>query len=315
MVTQFKTSKMSKTEFEELFNKVCNWGRWGPDDERGTLNYITPDRIRAAASLVRTGRSVSLQIPIDKVTGPDNPRPAYHYMVQTYDVGGGVEPQFSTDYLACEVHGDCHTHIDALCHVAYKGKLFNGKPTSLVTSTGAKRMDITAYAHGIVGRGVLLDIASLRGVKWLEPGESVSRDELESAEKKVGLRLGPGDIFLFRTGQHRRRLELGPWDVGPGGEGRAGLDPRTMLLLHERKVAAFLPEGDGETIPSSVETVSDPIHTLQIVAMGMVCADSLQFEELVKLCEEEQRWEFMLVATPLRLPGGTGSLFNPIAIF
>ena len=307
---------MSMQEFDELFKRVSNWGRWGPNDNLGTLNYITPAHVRAAAALVRSGRSVSLSIPINKVAGPDNPNPPNHHMLMTYDTHSSLgEPQFAMDYFGSGCHGDCHTHIDALCHVAYKGKLYNGKPTSAVTSQGASIMDIAAYAHGIVGRGVLLDIPRLRGVKWLEPGEAVTVEELEAAEKAEGVRLGEGDIFVFRTGHHRRRLELGPWNPGYDGEGKAGLHPNTMLLLHERKVGAFLPDGDGETVPSNVEGVADPIHALQIGAMGMACADSLQFEELVKVCEEEQRWEFMVVAAPLRLPQGTGSLFNPIAIF
>jgi hypothetical protein len=122
-------------------------------------------------------------------------------------------------------------------------------------------------------------------------------------------------VFVFRTGHHRRRLELGPWNNGYDGEGKAGLLAETILLLHERKVAAFFPDGDGETVPSNVEGVAYPIHALQIAAMGMACADSLQFEELVKVCEEEKRWEFLVIAAPLRLPRGTGSLFNPLAIF
>jgi kynurenine formamidase len=176
-------------------------------------------------------------------------------------------------------------------------------------------MDITAFAHGIVGRGVLLDIPRLRGVKWLEPGEAVTREELEAAERAQNIRLVAGDILIFRTGHHRRRLEVGPWNPGYDGEGRAGLHATALTLLHERQVAVFFPDGDGETVPSKVEGVAYPIHALQIPAMGMVCADSLQFEELVKVCEEEKRWEFMVVAAPLRLPRGTGSLFNPIAIF
>ena len=309
-------NRMSDQEFAELFKKVSNRGRWGPNDERGTLNYLTSVRLRAATELFRSGRSVSMAIPINEVAGPDNPHPPVHHMIRTYDVHSKLgEPQFVLDYFGTEVHGDCHTHIDALCHVAYKGELYNGKPTSAVTSQGPDLMDITAYAHGIVGRGVLLDIPRLRGVKWLEPGEAVTDDELEAAEKAEGVRLGEGDMFLFRTGHHRRRLELGPWNNGYDGEGRAGLDPNTMLMLHERKVAVFLPDGDGETVPSNVEGVAYPIHALQIAAMGMACADNLQFEELAKICEEEHRWEFMVVLAPLRLPRGTGSLLNPIAIF
>jgi len=309
-------SHMTAAEFDRLFEKVCNWGRWGPDDQLGTLNYITRDHIRAAATLVRTGRSVSMAVPINTVAGPDNPRPAFHYMVQAYDTQNThTEPQFALDYLACEFHGDCHTHIDALCHIAYRGKLYNGKPMTAVTSRGPLSMDITTYANGIVGRGVLLDIPRLRGVKWLEPGEAVTGEELEEAEKAQDVRLREGDVLLFRTGHHRRRLELGPWNVGYDGEGKAGLHSDAMLMLHERRVAAFLPDGDGETVPSNVEGVAYPVHALQICAMGMAACDSLQFEELVKVCEEEKRWEFMVVAAPLRMPGGTGSLFNPIAIF
>ena len=306
---------MTNAEFDQLFKRVCNWGRWGPEDQLGTLHYITPAHIRSAAALVRSGRSVSLAIPINKIAGPDNPRPAFHYMVQAYDSTSTFEPNFALDYLACEFHGDCHTHVDALCHIAYKGKLYNGKPTSIVTSKGATSMDITAYAHGIVGRGVLLDIPRLRQVKWLEPGEAVTPEEIEAAEKAQGVRLGEGDIFLFRTGHHRRRLELGPWNNTYEGEGKAGLHSKAMSLLSERKVAAFLPDGDGETVPSNVDGVAYPIHALQICAMGMAASDSLQFEELVKVCEEEHRWEFMVTAAPLRMPGGTGSLWNPIAIF
>jgi kynurenine formamidase len=311
-----KPEHLSKQEFDELFQRVCNWGRWGPDDERGTLNYITPERVREAASLVRSGRSVSMAVPINKVAGPDNPHPAVHYMVQNYDIRHPLgEPQFCTDFLACEFHGDCHTHIDAPCHIAYRGKLYNGKPVSAVTSKGPLLQDITAYAHGIIGRGVLLDIPRLRGVKWLDPGEAVTPAELEAAEKAQGVRLRDGDIFVFRTGHHRRRLEFGPWNNSYAGQGKAGLHATAMLLLHERKVAAFFPDGDGETVPSNVEGVGYPVHALQIAAMGMACSDSLQFEELVKVCEEEGRQEFLVVAAPLRLPGGTGSLFNPIAIF
>jgi kynurenine formamidase len=309
-------SHVSRAEFEELFQAVCNWGRWGDDDEKGTLNYIQPEHIRRAAGLVRSGRSVSMAIPINKVAGPDNPHPAAHHMVRGFDIQSAWgEPAYSADFLGSEIHGDCYTHIDALCHIAMHGKLYNGKPISAVTSQGTTIQDITAYAHGIVGRGVLIDIPRLRGVKWLEPGEAVTTAELEAAEKAEGVRLEQGDIFVFRTGHHRRRLELGPWNNGYDGEGKPGLHVETIRMLHERKVAAFFPDGDGETVPSNVEGMAGPIHALQIASMGMVCADSLQFEELVKVCEEEQRWEFLVVAAPLRLPGGTGSLFNPIAIF
>ena len=311
-----KPVRMTAAEFDALFQKVRNWGRWGADDQMGTLNYITPEHVRAAASLVRSGRSVSMARPIDKVAGPDNPNPAIHHMTTGYDFfpEEGV-PQYVSDYLGCECHGLAHSHIDALCHIAYKGQLYNGKSTATVTTHGATIMDIANYAHGVVGRGVLLDIPRFRGAKWLEPGDAVTAEELEAAEKAQGVRLGEGDLFVYRVGHYRRRIELGPWNADADGEGRAGLHPAAMLLLHERKVAAFLPDGDGETVPVNVEGAHGPVHALQITAMGLACADSLQLEELAKVCEEEKRWEFMVVMAPLRLPGGTGSLLNPIAIF
>jgi kynurenine formamidase len=231
------------------------------------------------------------------------------------DVGSGELLRFATDFVGMQFHGDCHTHIDALCHIAYRGRLYNGRAATDVTSRGALCQDITAYAHGIVGRGVLIDIARYRGVKWLEPGEAVTREEIEAVEAAEGVRLSEGDIMVFRTGHHRRRLELGAWDVGYTGQGRAGLDPYSLTLLHDRKVAVFLPDGDGEVVPGPMKEIEYPIHPLQVTAMGMVVADSLQFEELAQVCEQEGRWEFMVAIAPLRLPKATGSPFNPIAVF
>lgn len=312
-----KAQSLSLEAFDALFQSVCNWGRWGQDDERGTLNYITPATVAAAAALVRSGRSVSMSIPLNTTAGPDNPNPVIHYMSTTHDVdvGAGDYLRFATDFLGIQFHGDCHTHIDALCHVAYKGQLYNGRPASLVTSRGALGLDITTSAAGIVGRGVLIDIPRLRGVEWLEPGEAVTRDEIEAAEQAQGVRLGAGDMLVFRTGHHRRRLKLGAWDPGYTGAGRAGLDPYAVTLMHERKISVFLPDGDGETVPGGMGEMQYPLHPLQIVAMGMTVADSLQLEELAAVCEAERRWEFMVVIAPLRLPKATGSPFNPIAIF
>jgi kynurenine formamidase len=307
--------RVSLAEFEAMFEAVKNWDRWGRDDERGTLNFITPAHVARAAALVRSGRTVSMAIPINTVSGPDNQNPAIHYMSQLHDwdIGSG-SLRFATDFLGMNFHGDCHTHIDALCHIAYGGELYGGRPASSVTSRGAQSLDIDTYATGVVGRGVLLDVPRFRGVPWLEPGEAVNREELEEVERAQGVRLEEGDILVFRTGHHRRRLERGAWDNGYTGEGKAGLHVDAVPWMHERRIAAFLPDGDGETVPSTVEGVLYPIHPLQVTAMGMVVSDSLQLEDLARACEEEQRWEFMVVATALRLPGGTGSPFNPIAV-
>ncbi len=310
---------VSLAEFDRIFESVKNWGRWGPDDQLGTLNYITPAKVREAAGLVRSGRRVSMEIPINTVAGPDNPNPALHFVTQGHDVdihSHGL--RFGMDFLGMVCHGDCHSHVDALCHISYNGKTYNGKPAEeVLTTKGATTLDIANIGNGVVGRGVMLDLPRFRGVKWLEPGEAVTRAELEACEEAQGVHLGEGDIFVYRTGHHRRRLELGAWsnDYPPAGEGKAGLHVDTVPWMHERKIAAFLPDGDGEAVPSVVPGMLYPIHPLQIVAMGMLTADSLQFEDLARACEEEGRWEFMVVGLPLRLPGGTGSPWNPIAIF
>ncbi len=204
------------------------------------------------------------------------------------DIGSG-SLRFATDFIGMQFHGDCHTHIDALCHIAYRGQLYNGRPATSVTTSGANELDITEYAQGVVGRGVLLDIPRLRGVPWLEPGTAVTRAELEEAERAVGVRLGEGDLLVFRTGHHRRRLEIGPWDNGYSGEGKAGLHVDAIPLLHERCVAGFLPDGDGETVPSTVDGIAYPVHPLQITAMGMLAADSLNLEDLADACAREER--------------------------
>jgi kynurenine formamidase len=306
-------------EFERIFESVKNWGRWGDQDELGTLNYITPETVREAASLVRSGRRVSMAIPINKVAGPDNPMPATLFLVQGHDVPvDGSKVRFGLDWLGMAAHGDTHTHVDALCHISYGGLTYNGRPAAeVLRTTGATEQDIAAYSTGLVGRGVLLDVPKLRGVRWLEPGEAVTRAELEDCAAAEGVELREGDVLVFRTGHHRRRLELGAWDNNPPprGEGKAGLHVDTVPWMHERRIAAFLPDGDGEAVPSVVDGITYPIHPLQVAAMGMLVSDSLQLEDLAAACEEEGRYEFMVVGLPLRLPGATGSPWNPIALF
>jgi kynurenine formamidase len=300
-------------QFAELFASVKNWGRWGTDDERGALNFITPELVTAASALVTSGRTVSLSLKLDTVTGPDNPKAVQHFMTMTADTDiGSGSLRFGADYLGLEFHGDAHSHIDALCHVMYEGAMYNGFPNARVTSTGAEVASIDVAHTGIVGRGVMLDIPRLRGVKWLEPGEMVQADELLAAEQAQGVQLRTGDILYLRTGHHRRRLERGSWDAAVA---KAGLHSTAMALLHSREIAAFGADGDGDAVPNDCDAVMYPIHTLGMNAIGLHFMDSLQFEDLAEACEREKRWEFMTVIAPLRLERGTGSPVNPIAIF
>jgi kynurenine formamidase len=305
--------QVSRQEFSRIFNSVKTWGKWGTADEKGCLNYITPGVVTSAAATVSSGRTVSLSLPLNTVAGPDNPKPVAHYMTMNsdFDLGSG-SLRVACDYLGIEFHGDAHSHIDALCHVMYEGSIYNGVPVSAVSSAGASVQSIDSASTGIVTRGVLLDIPRLRGVPWLEPGEAVYADELLAAEQTQGVTLRQGDVLYFRTGHHRRRLDLGPWDAAVL---KAGLHPSAMSLLHEREIAAFGSDGDGDAVPNGCESVMYPIHALGMNAMGLHFMDSLQFEDLAVACVEEDRWAFMTVIAPLRLMRGTGSPVNPIAVF
>jgi kynurenine formamidase len=304
---------IAREQFETIFESVKNWGRWGEDDDLGTLNFITPERIVAAARLVRDGLVIPLGLPLNKPAADGG---AVHVMRELHERrpdprGTGM----ATDAMTIEIHGHFDSHLDALCHVSYGGLLYNGRQAAEVAEAGAPALDIAVYARrGIVGRGVLLDIAAFRGVLWLEPGDAVTAAELEAAEAKTGTRVGEGDVLVFRTGHDRRRRER-PWDSSPEGEGRAGLRPDAVVWMHERRVAAFLPDGDGETVPFQVDGVRAPIHALQLVAMGLAAADGLDLEQLSQTCQALGRWEFLVAAAPLSLVGGTGSPINALAVF
>ena len=304
--------EVTAAEFDALFEAVSTWGRWGQDDQRGALNYLTTERVVAAAGLVRSGETLTLSVPLDTQAGIDNPAPADHHMITLgdEDIGSG-SLRFAKDYVGADYHNPSHSHIDAFCHVAFKGALYNGKSTATLTSEGATADDIGGLEDGLVGRGVLLDVPGLRGVPWLEPGEHVFPDDLENCERREGVSVDEGDILLVRTGHARRRAELGPWD---SNSIKAGLHPTCAPFLAERRIAALGSDGNSDTTPSPVAGIEFPIHALALNAMGVHLLDYLQFEGLVAACERTGRWEFLFVGAPLRVVGGTGSPLNPLAV-
>jgi kynurenine formamidase len=304
---------MTAQEFRELFRSVCNWGRWDDGGRRGALNHLTRSRIAAALTLARTGETVSLSSPLRTRAAIDMPEPADHHMTMLpgADAGSG-SVRFAKDYVGADYHNEGHSHIDAFSHVAFDGRLFDDKPDRLVTLQGAQAGDIEVLRDGLVGRAVLLDVPRARGVPWLEPGEHVFPDELEAAERGQSVRVEPGDILLVRTGHAKRLTELEPWDTRAA---KAGLHPTTALFLAERRVSVLGSDGNNDTAPSSTEGVDFPIHVLAVNALGIHLLDYLQLEPVQSKCEAVGRWEFMLVAAPLRIVDGTGSPLNPIAIF
>jgi kynurenine formamidase len=304
---------VTAAQFSALFNELKRWGTWGEDDDRGALHLLTPARVVAAAGLVRDGLTVTLSLPLNTHLGAHNPKPADHHMTALGSEASDERPvHFIKDYVGVDYHNDGHSHIDALCHVGYEGRLYNGHAETEVTERGAQVNSIESLKDGLIGRGVLLDIPRARAVPWLEPGEHVFRSDLEAAELIQKVTVQEGDILLVRTGHARRLAELGPWNTS---EAKAGLHPTVMPLLAERGVAALGSDGNSDTAPSGTDGVDFPIHVLAIAAMGIHLLDYLQFEDLRAVCETKRRWEFLFVAAPLVVVGGTGSPVNPIAIF
>jgi kynurenine formamidase len=304
---------MTAQEFRELFDTVSNWGRWDDGGRRGALSHLTAVRIAAAARLVRSGMTVTLSRPLRTEGRIDVPEPADHHMTMLTDVDiGSGSVRFAKDYIGVDYHNEGHSHIDAFSHVAFEGSFFDGKPAGSVTVEGAHIGAIDVLKDGLVGRAVLLDVPRVRGARWIEPGEHVFPEDLEAAEREQGVRAGPGDILLVRTGHARRLTELEPWDTR---EAKAGLHPTAALFLAGRRIAALGSDGNNDTAPSTTEGMGFPMHVLAINAMGVHLLDYLQFEDVLPHCEATGRWEFLFVAAPLRITGGTGSPLNPIAIF
>jgi kynurenine formamidase len=285
---------------------LSNWGRWGEKDQLGALNLITPERRASAARLVRSGRTVSCSRAIPTLPGPENPSPAVHAMIGTATEG------WAGDYFAIAPHGFATSHLDALCHIFHEGSLYNGYPIERITAHGALELGVHELRDGMVSRGVLLDVARARGVEWLEPGEAIGPADLEWAEEAAGLRVESGDLLLVRTGRWKLRDERGAWDPR---EKLAGLYASCLPWLHERGVATLGCDGVSDVIPSLVEGVPMPIHTVGIVAMGLHLLDNLDLEGLAEACAEEERWEFLLAIAPLVLFRGTASPVNPLAVF
>ncbi len=313
----------SEDEVLGYFQKYSNWGRWGKEDQAGTLNLITPEKRVQAGALIKDGAAVSCsRLLTTEVTAdthpPHHPQPT-HFIIQSGEQFAGVPSkpgvlQACLDYFGVPFHGPLITHLDAVGHVFWDGKMYNGFPSSSVTSVqGATVESVDVAKDGVVSRGVLLDIPRLRGVKWPEPGEDIYAEELEAAEAAQGVKVEPGDVLLVRTGFLRRRNEEGPWNTFRENRS-AGMHANCIPFLHDRGVAVLGRDGSDARSPE-YKTVFSAIHQVGIVALGLWLLDYCNLEELAAACEERQRWEFMFTMGPLRIQYGTGSPVNPIAVF
>lgn len=298
---------MSEEQVSALFEQVNNEGRWGQDDELGTLNYITAEKRVAAASLVRSGRVVSIARDIDTETSLKNPNPAVHKMLYEQH-----EPISALDQLTIQPHGFGVTHLDAVGHVYTKeGNLYNGRRANdVVAADGMSFGSVFAQRNGIITRGVLLDVATARSVDWLPPDATVTPDDLEAAQELAGVRVESGDAVFVRIGLGKREAVEGLEDPSV----RAGLAPECLLWLHEKEISVY--SGDCvEKMPLPYERFPLPLHMIGLPAMGLCLLDCPEMEPLSDACRAEGRNEFMLVVSPLRIPGGTGSPVNPLCVF
>lgn len=322
-MTDSSPESPGEQELLAWFESLSNWGRWGSDDRLGTLNFVTREGRQRAARLVRDGSRISCcwdlgaarDDSVQRFMTSTGEGLAEAERVQLDHPGIGPPGRFASasEYVGMSLHHMSVTHVDALSHIFWDGRMYNGLPASRVTSSlGATAHDITAAREGVFTRGVLLDIAAVQGRAWLDPGEGIYPTQLEAAEQQIGVRVGQGDALMIRTGYGRRKREQGPV---PLQSGQPGLHAASLPWLREREVALVACDTALEVLPSGYRELILPVHTIGIAAMGLWTVDNCDFEQLAVACTALGRWEFLFTLDPLPIVGSTGSAVNPMATF
>jgi hypothetical protein len=314
--TQEESIKVTLETLAGWEQELSNWGRWGPDDQRGTLNLITAAKTKQAASLVLSGESVTLQHfvtteppAIDSAAfGPTD-----HWMSRIDPVTG--EPSFALDEIQFSLHDGMLSHLDALCH--YRTEIdgeyiiFNGYPQNL-TATGCEDLAIDRMGTSYVTRGILVDMPLLRGVEWLDPSTPIYIEDLLAWEEFADVTISSGDALFVRTGRWAMRDAEGPWQYGQAG---AGLHASVLPFLRERDVAILIGDAVNDVQPSGVEGINRPIHQLTQVNLGLPIVDNGYMKDVAETAARLQRWEFMTSIQINPIKGGTASPFNALATF
>lgn len=305
-------------DFRELGRRLSNWGRWDTDgrrDERGTTNLLTPDRIVAAAGLVRSGKVFDLGIPF----GPGGPQPGrgrINPILLRAETGADQEHfpgafHYADDYVFMPLQSA--SQWDGLAHVYYDDQLYNGFPATDISPHGARHLSIEHQAKGIAGRGVLIDVAGHRGVDWLAAGEVITPEELDAVLAAQGTAIEPGDVVAVRTGWRRKFVTEN--DPAAFMSGEPGLGLACCEWLHAHEVAAVCSDNWAiEALPGEVDGELMPVHMVLIRDMGMTLGEILDFEELAADCADDGRYAFFLTAPPIKFRAGLGSPINPLAI-
>jgi kynurenine formamidase len=313
--------RAGKKAIYEAAEKLSNWGRWGADDELGTLNFVTPEDIVKAAGLIRKGKVFALGLPLDQKLqsglfgGRWNP---IHTMLATGTdaISGNQDERPRLRYADDAINMPCQasTQWDALAHIFLDDKMYNGYDARLVDSNGARRNGIEHTRNRMVGRGVLLDVARVKGVDALEDGERISNRDLDDTAAAQGVDVRRGDFVIVRTGQQEAYLAKGDWGTYAGGDA-PGLAFETAYWIHEKEIAAICTDTWGcEVRPNETPEANQPWHWVVIPKIGITMGEIFYLKELAEDCAEDRVYEFFFCAPPLNLPGGCGSPINPQAI-
>jgi kynurenine formamidase len=318
--------KYSRQDLRNAADKYKNWGKWGPNDEIGTLNYTEPEDIIAAAKLVRQGKVISLALNFDN-NGPQRGRTEYtmhgrinplHLMLRTgTDAYAGVFDhrgvQGTDDLVVMPLQSG--TQWDGLGHIFYENKMWNGYDCREVTSLGAQKCGIEKTKNKMVGRGVFLDVAAVLGIDVLPDGHAVTSDQLDRAAQAHGVDIRRGDYVIVRTGQMEGKLRQGNWDGYPGGDA-PGFSFETLEWINNKKIAAIASDTWGcEVRPNENEpSITQPWHWITIPIMGLTMGEIFYVADLAKDCAQDGVYEFMFVAPAIPITGAVGSPTNPLAI-
>ncbi|MGH6894904.1 MAG: cyclase family protein [Dongiaceae bacterium] len=322
MPRRYDEVKFDMAHLRATAERCCNWGRWGPDDEIGTLNFIGADEIRRAAGLVRRGEVFSLALNFDS-KGPQNGRwggrfnPIHTMLATGTDAIAGdqlqrIGEQYADDMITMPLQ--CGTQWDALSHIFYDGRMWNGYDARLVDSGGARRNGIEKTRNKMFGRGVLLDVARHLGVDALDDGCAIAIDDLEATARRQRVEILRGDFVIVRTGQMERCLRAGDWGHYAGGPA-PGLAFETCSWIHRREMAAVCTDTWGcEVNPFETDCVASPWHWVVIPMIGLSMGEIFWLRELAEDCARDGVYEFLFAAPPLPITGAVGSPVNPLAI-
>jgi kynurenine formamidase len=314
--------QVNREAIAEAYKKLSNWDRWGKADQIGTLNFVTPERVKAAAGLVRTGKVFGMGIPLDG-NGPQRGlfggrwNPIHTMLATGTDAIAGRQDEtnrmrYADDAINMPVQAA--THWDSLGHVFYADKMYNGYDARQVDSRGVHQLGIEHTRDRMVGRGVLLDVARFKGVDWLDDGYAIANDELDAVAQMQGVTIGEGDFVIIRTGQMERCLGQRDWGQYAGGEA-PGVSFENCYWCHDKSISAICSDTWGvEVRPNETPEVAQPWHWVVIPAMGLTMGEMFYVKQLAEDCAEDRAYEFLFAGPPLVITGGTGSPINPLAI-